>query len=210
MSRNAGRAIAASCTLFAVVGAGIVIYTAFVGDRAVAQVIPDVGMFRAGSELGEDRAGFTGRHKLFVFVSPGSPEWPALEACLQGEAVTSRMEQYVGIFVDPVAEPEVEETLRKRDGLQVVIRALNGALLGGLKSGFSCDDLVKLLESVSLSTPFLEKSPIYARLLESSDPITALKAEGNHDVAVKYVELLKEFEGASSPAVQAAEAEMNK
>jgi len=209
MSRNAGRAVVASCTLVVVVGVGV-IYTAFLGDRVAAQAIPDVGKFRAGSELGEERAGFSGRHRLFLFVTPSSPEWDALTSCLQSPEVVGKMDNFAGILIDPTSERNVEPILRKRDGLQVVIRGLNGEFFGGLRSGFTCDDLATLLDSVNAFAPFTEKSPIYSMLLDSAEPINALKRQGKVDVAAKFVELLAEFEGSDSESVKRAETELRK
>jgi hypothetical protein len=208
MSRKTGRAIAASCALGAVAGAGILIYTIAAGGGAAAQAMPDVGKFRVGSQLGEERAGFSGRPMVMVFASASSAEWLTISSCLESADIKAFMDHFTGILVEEAVEPEVEAVARTRDKLRVVVRGLNGAFLGGLPEGFACADLVALLEAIKKTVPFVEKSPIYARLLESTEPLAALKQEGNGDEAQKYVDLLKEFEGAASAAVEAAEAEL--
>lgn len=210
MSRKAGRAIAASCVLGVAAGAGILIYSIASGGGVAAQEMPDVGKFRVGSQLGEERAGFSGRPMVFVFTSAASPEWATISSCLQGADVEAFMDQFTGVLVDEALELDTEAVPRTRDKLRVVVRGLNGAFLGGLSEGFRCADLVALLDAIKKTVPFVEKSPIYARLLESAEPVAVLKVEGKGAEAQRYVELLREFEGAGSPAVQAADAELNK
>ena len=116
---------------------------------------------------------------------------------------------FTGVLVDARTEPEVEAVLRQRDGLQVVIRELSGAFLGGLPQGFQCSALVNLLSAVrmrSLAAP--EKSPIYAALLDSAAPIDDLIQKGEAEKANKFVELLNEFEGKNSPASLQAQARL--
>ena len=211
MSRNAGRAIAASCTLGVIVGAGVLVYTAFVGDRAVAQVIPDVGKFRSGSELGEERAGFSGRAKVLVFSNAGSAEWTSVANCLQSEAVVAEIDFFTGVLVDEVAEPEVEHYLRE-NGQRVVIRGLQGQVLGLLPVGYTCDELTALLRSVrEVSTTAPEPSPIYVGLVERPlEVVDDLVANGRTADANRYVDLLEEFEGSASPAVQTAKGRLGR
>lgn len=172
-------------------------------DGAPASATPQ---FLQGFERGVERAGFSGRSMVIVF-SGARPADMTLKECLESEAVTRSMDRFTGILVDEAAEPQVESILRKRDGLKVVVRGLNGALLGGIQDGFKCQDLSSLLLAVRSNMPGEpEKSPIYANLLESPGAITHLVSEGKRDEAVKYVEFLRELEGAESPAVRAAEA----
>jgi hypothetical protein len=211
MSRKTGRAIVASCALGAVAGAGILIYTiAAGGGGAAAQALSDVGRFRVGSRLGEERAGFSGRPMVIVFASTSLPEWGTISSCLQGAEVDGFMDHFTGVLVEDAVEPEVEAVARTRDKLRVVVRGLNGAFLGGLPEEFTCADLVALLDAIKKTVPFVEKSPIYARLLESAEPVAILKEEGKGSDAQRYVDLLRDFEGAGSAAVQAAEAELRK
>jgi hypothetical protein len=172
---------------------------------AGAQALPDAGPFRVGSELGEERAGFSGRPKVLVFASAEAPDWPAIAACLQSAAAAEAMGAFTGVLVDERAEPEVESVLRERDGLRVVVRSLSGGFLGGLKGGFACEELAALLRRIraaAASDP--EKSPIYASLLESPAAIDSLIDGGEAAQAEKWVGFLEELEGAASPAVQAA------
>jgi len=209
MSRKTGRAIVASCALGAVAGAGILIYTIVAGGGgAAAQALPDAGKFRVGSQLGEERAGFSGRPMVMVFTS--AIDSAAISACLLSPDVEALMGDFTGVLVEEAAEPDVESVLRARDDFQVVVRALNGSLLGGLRRGFTCADLAALLENVRKGITFIEKSPIYARLLESTEPIDVLKTEGKVAEAARYVELLKEFEGEGSAVAQAAEGALGK
>jgi hypothetical protein len=119
------------------------------------------------------------------------------------------MDFFTGILVDEIAEPDVEAVFRGRDGLGIVVRALNGGVLGGLRAGFTCADLVELLRSIRANaTGEAEKSPIYAGLLESTAPIDALLLNGERARAEKLVGFLKEFEGAQSAAAKNAEARL--
>jgi hypothetical protein len=116
---------------------------------------------------------------------------------------------FVGVLVDEALEPDFEIALRTENSLGVIVRGLNGAFLGWLPVGFRCQDLVLLLGAVrqaTTSTP--EKSPIYLWLLESPAPVDDLVRKGQADLAARYVDLLAEFEGEGSPAVQAAEARL--
>ena len=189
MKSKSGRIIAILCVVSVL--AGLVIY-AFVGRGAgaAAQAIPDVGKFKVGSALGEERAGFSGRPKVQVFATADSPDWPATSACLQSGEVEAEMGSFVGVLVDAGLEPQVEAAQRQRDGLQVVVRSLGGGYLGGLRAGFTCADFVNLLRIIrSNSNPEVEKSPAYATLLDSPDLVDYLEAQGKPGDAAKFVEL---------------------
>ncbi|MBI4604743.1 MAG: hypothetical protein HY721_22505 [Planctomycetes bacterium] len=211
MSRRAKQGISVGLVL-ACVALGIGIYALIAGRGAVtAQTMPDVGRFRAGSELGAERAGFSGRAMVQVFTSAAAADWHAIAACLQDPAVTALMDpQFVGVLVDETLEPTVEEVLRARDKLAVVVRGLNGAFLGGLPAGFTCTELLELLKSLRQRLFFEpEKSPIYANLLERPEVVVdAMVASGDLVKAAKFVAFLEELEGAASPAVVAAKARL--
>jgi hypothetical protein len=199
--------LGALATAFAL-GLGILLYTRLPGGGgAAAQAMPDVGRFKAGSELGMERAGFSGRAMVQVFAQAGTPEWTGISECLASAEVEAEMHFFTGVLVDEAVEPNVESVLRERDGLRVVVRGLNGAVLGGLPVGFTCAELASLLRSVrqrTIAQP--EPSPIYANLLESAAPITDLIQRGEAGRAAKFVDFLKEIEGATSQAVRSAEA----
>jgi hypothetical protein len=209
MSRRAKRGFLVS---FVVVLLGAAIgYSTFErrSQAQAPQALLDVGKFRVGSDLGEERAGFSGRTKLQIFASASSADWASISSCLESEAVAAQMDFFTGILIDETAEPLVEATAGVRDGMRVVVRGLNGAYLGGLPAGFTCQELVALLQQVratAFSGP--EPSPIYANLLESTAAIEDLISKGERAKAAKFVTLLKEFEGATSPAVKAAEAKI--
>jgi hypothetical protein len=210
MKSKSGRVIVACGVLAAVTG--LLIY-AFIakGAGAAAQALPDTGRFKVGSTLGEERAGFSGRPKVQVFASAGSPDWPAISTCLQSAELEAEMGSFVGVLVDAGLEPQVEAAERQRDGLQVVVRSLGGGFLGGLRAGFTCAELVNLLRVIRAnSNPEVEKSPAYASLLDSPDLVDYLEAQGKGGDAAKFVDFLKEFEGASSPAAVAAESRLNR
>ncbi len=208
MSKRARRGLVATVVLGLLIALGVY---SVVGTRgaATAQALPDAGKFRAGSALGEERAGFSGRMMVQVFTTAESKDWPTISACLQAAAVEAELGFFTGILVDEVAEPTVEATLRERDGLRVVVRALNGAFLGGLPAGFTCQDFMDLLKRIraaSISAP--EPSPIYSNLLESAAAIDDLIAKGERTRAEGFVAFLEELEGSTSPAVQAAKASL--
>jgi hypothetical protein len=174
-------------------------------------VLGDAGRFRAGAQLGEDRAGFSGRHKVMVFANPDLPGWAELEACLRNAAVEAELGVFTPVLVDERSDLETEAGLRARHGLGLVARSLSGKLLGVLPRGFSCADLVALLRHFQVENPVPpEKSPLYARLLESPQPIDDLIQRGERARAEKVVEMLREFEGAASLAVAAAEARLGR
>ncbi|MBI4605205.1 MAG: hypothetical protein HY721_24840 [Planctomycetes bacterium] len=211
MSQKAKRGIAAMVLVGGLVGLGVYLAVASVSPAATAQALPDTGRFRGGSELGAERAGFSGKTMVTVFTSAAAPDWPAIAACLESAEVTALMDPYfVGILVDEALEPTVEEVLRTRDGLRLVVRGLNGAFLGGLPAGFTCAELVELLKSLRQRIFFEpEKSPIYANLLERPEAVVdAMALQGEAVKAAKFVAFLEELEGAASPAVLAAKARL--
>lgn len=209
MKSTAGKVIVALCVL-GMLGAFPIIYSLFpvgAGGQTVQELTP-VGKFLIGSALGHERAGFSGRPMVQVFTRADAPDWPYIAACLQSAEVEAEMPFFVGVLVDERLEPDVEENFRAR-GLKVIISGLNGSFLGGLFLGFSCENFVGLLRSVRLSSARSpEKSSIYARLLETPEAIDAFILRGELDKAVRFVDLLKEFEGPTHPAVLAAEARL--
>ena len=206
------------CAGLAVLGVFLVVvgYLAFsrsAGTQEPGDVVAprDVGKFRVGSALGEERAGFSGRAQVLVFTTADAKDWPAISACLESTAVEAEMNFFTGVLVDEVAEPGVERVFRERDGLRVIVRGLGGGFLGCLPAGFACQEFVDLLRAVRLSaTSAPEKSPIYVNLLESTAVLDDLIAKGKRSDAAKYVGLLEELEGSLSPAVQAAKAKLGK
>jgi hypothetical protein len=188
-------------------GVGLVIYSTSSGGAA-AQAITDVGKFRAGSELGEERAGFSGRAKLLVFTNPSAADWLSVSACLQNAAVEAELDFFAPILIDERVE-QVEPVTRERDGMSVVVRGLNGAFLGGLHAGYTCSDLVEFMRSVKArATMAPDPSPIYAALRENALIVDSMIQTGDRARAEKFVGFLREFDGATSPAVVAAEARL--
>jgi hypothetical protein len=209
MNGKTGRVVVACCALCAAAGLVAFMVVRTGGVKAAPQVLSDVGKFRAGAALGEERAGFSGRAKLMVFASAGDPGWSALQACLTNPALEAELSVFTPVLIDEQVDLATEDVLRERDGLRVVVRALNGKFLGGLQVGFRCDELVDLLHSIRANTTLgLERSPIYSLLMRTPEPIDALLQEGKRADAEKAVEFLIEFEGSGSPAVAAAEARL--
>lgn len=205
MHSRSGRVIVASCALLGL--AGCVAYALIgAGGGAGAQTLPDSGKFKVGSAVGEERAGFSGRSKVQIFTTSDDPSWPAISACLQSPEVTAEMDFFVGVLVDAGLEPQTEGMHREHNGLQVIVRGLNGAFLGALKPGFTCGELVELLKAIhARANPEVEKSPIYNALLQSAEVVDFLNQKGEAQKAARFVDLLRDFEGAQSPAVLAAE-----
>jgi hypothetical protein len=211
MSQRTKRYLTAFTLLVAIAG-GLAGFF-FVGERkapagAVQQVLSDVGRFRVGAELGQERAGFSGLPLLYVFANPDDPNWGNVQACLQDFAIVEELASFTPILVDARTDTETEIALRER-GFQMVVRRLSGKVMGMLPVGFECAELLELLQlipSQMIVTP--QKSPIYARLLESPDVIDAMLQQGERNQAEKFVGFLREFEGEASPAVQAAEARL--
>ncbi len=193
----------AAYSVCAIVAAGAVVCAALLGHRAVvAQAVVDVGHFRVGSALGEERSGFSGRSKVIVFAG---------SECLESPAVTAEMDFFVGVIVDPRAEPEVESYLREHEH-GVVIRGLQGQVIALLPDSYTCEELVGLLRFVresSVRGP--EPSPIYWNLVERpQEVVDDLLANDRGQDALRYAEMLEEFEGAGSPAVQTVNARLGR
>ena len=155
-------------------------------------------------------AGFSGLPKLMVFASPNDPGWTALQVCLVDPVLEAELSAFTPVLVDERVDFLTEATLRQRDGLRVVVRGLNGKFLGGLPVGFRCDELLALLQSIRADTTMApDKSPIYSVLLRTPEPIDSLLNQGERATAEKVVDFLREFEGAGSPAVAAAESRLS-
>jgi hypothetical protein len=209
MNGKTGRFVVACCVLFAVAGGVAFMILRTGGVRAAPQALADVGRLRVGSALGEERAGFSGRPKVLVFTSATDPQWSAIQACLLSLSAEAELSSFTPVLVDETLDADEERVLRERDGLRVVVRGLNGKFWGGLPAGFRCEELLALLHSIRTEMIQLpEKSPIYARLLESTEPIDWLIQEGQLARAQKFVEFLAEFEGTGSPACTAAQARL--
>jgi hypothetical protein len=114
------------CTLGAVAGAGILIYSMVAGGGAAAQVLTDVGRFKVGSELGMERAGFSGRAMLMIFATAGVAEWDSLSSCPQSLEVEARLGHFTPIIVDERTEPDAPSVLRVREDIQVAQRQRAG------------------------------------------------------------------------------------
>jgi hypothetical protein len=211
MNGKTGRVILVCCGLCAVAGVLSFGIMRSGGVGAAPQALTDVGRFRVGAALGEERAGFSGRAQLMVFASADDPGWSALQACLTDPTLEAELSSFTPVLIDERVDIAAEEVLRQRDSLRVVVRGLNGKFLGGLAVGFRCDELVELLRSIGANTIMApDKSPIYSVLLRTSEPIDSLMNEGQRAQAERFVEFLREFEGGGSPAVVAAESRLNR
>jgi hypothetical protein len=209
MNTKTGRVVVACCVFSTLAGLGGFLALRTGGVGASQQAIEDVGLFRVGAMLGEERAGFSGLPKLQVFADAADPGWASLQACLTAPGLQEALAGFTPVLIDERADLETEKVLRERDGARVVARGLNGKVLGALPAGFTCADLLDLLIEIQANTlQSPEKSPIYARLLETTEPIDVLVSQGQAERAAKFVEFLAEFEGAQSPAVMAAEARL--
>jgi hypothetical protein len=204
MSKRTKRGIAFSAII--ALAAGLAVYLAVPGGTAArTQALSDVGVFRAGSALGEERAGFSGRPQVKVLVSEGAETIVRVSAALQDPAVVNAMAAYTGVLVDAAAEPGVEQVLRERDKLQVVVRSLDGSFLGGLEA-VTAPELARLLETISARLgKAAEPSPLLARLRESTEPIDAMLQEGKRAEAEKFADFLREIDGPAADSVQAVE-----
>jgi hypothetical protein len=170
-----------------------------------------VGLFRLGSRLGEDRAGFFGRPKFQVFADTSDRALPALEACLKSPEVEAVLGKFTPVLIDASGPEEsgAEAELRSA-GFQVVLRGLDGGFLGGLEAGRSCGELVDLLAAAGASLPQPQESPICTLLRQHPEAIDDVVRLGGRAEAVKYVELLKEVEGESSDTVAAIQARLER
>ncbi len=214
MNSKTGK-IAILCCFVALIGVVVAAYAVLgIGRSAVSQdqaiqILTGAGSFKVGSALGEERGGFSGRPMVQVFVSADEKDWPVVSAALQSPEVEAEMGSFTGVLIDPKVEPQIEEGYRGQ-GIQALVRGLDGSFLGALPPGFGAINLAKLLNRIRVgSFRAIEKSPIYASLLRSPDAIDSLKAKGEIEKARRFVELLKELEGADSPAVLEAEARLN-
>ncbi|MBI4257905.1 MAG: hypothetical protein HY619_03025 [Thaumarchaeota archaeon] len=218
MSARQSRMLSACCGLaiVAVVAAILLLNARGAGGGAAGAAqaaLTDVGRFKLGAKLGEERAGFSGLPKIQVFANSSDPNWPAVQACLQEAAIEAELiGSFTAVLVDTSDPQEAQVELGARElGYQVILTALNGKFLGGLAAGFACRDLLALLRTIKAETVIRpEKSPIYARLLETAQPIDWLIQNSERAKADRFVDFLKEFEGVDSPAVRAAEASLNR
>ena len=172
----------------------------------------DLGAFRVGAALGEERAAFSGFAKLTVFLDPASAERDFVEACLSDAAIAADLVAFTPILVDASATDDaaVEATLRTQ-GFQIVIRRMSGEFLGGLMVGFDCAELIDLLRAVRAgdSKP-PARDELYRILLADPPSIDAVVAGAGFERAHLAYELLREFEGAESSIVQAVGARLGR
>ncbi len=164
--------------------------------------------FQWGIDLGKERAGFSGLPRGQIFVDE-SVDKTALDACLESPAIKALLPSFTGIFISAEEEDSSPRRLRRSGEHQVIVRRVNGKILGILPPGFTCGELQEMLERClrhMIIKP--KKSPIYRRLLESPDPLDRVIERGEADRARKFVDFLKELEGKDHPAAVAAEARL--
>lgn len=212
MSKRQGHVLLTSLGMIALAGAGVgAFFLGGGGQDPQASALADVGAFKVGSAVGEERAGFSGRPKVQVFISADDPTWPTLQACLASAEVQTAVAPFVGVIVDPKADPETEAILRQRGDHTVIARGLSGKLYGSLPATFTCENLTSFLNTLAASLPATpEKSPIYASLMDDQKALDGLIQAGAGEKANRFVELLEEFEGASNVKVLAAKAKLGK
>jgi hypothetical protein len=182
------------------------------GGSAQTAALSDVGRFRAGSALGERRAGFSGRPKVQVFADRSARDWPGLEACLKSPEVGALLDRFTPVLADASdpAEAGAEADLRAA-GFQVVVRGLDGGFLGGLGAGHDCAALVGLLAAVRDGLPAEPKeSPMCTLLRERPEVVDEMLRQGNRAEAEECLELLRELDGEGSGVVAAVEARLSR
>jgi hypothetical protein len=213
MSRRA-RGYLAGLTFLLALGGGLAGF--FLGGRkaplgGAQEALSQVGRFRVGAELGEERAAFSGRPKLLVFASPEDGGWADLASCLTDPALSEDLSYFTPILVDERADLETERRLREENGLRVVARAKNGKYLGGLTAGFGCGELADLIAGIRANARLsLDRSPLYSVLVRDPSAIDAIAAESGIEAANRFADLLGELEGAGSPVVQEIEARLGR
>jgi hypothetical protein len=215
MSPKARGGFGALAALVVVGGVGAFLALGGGGEAQQADPPPDPGAeaeklkrFQYGYDLGRERAGFSGLPMVQIFVDE-TVDQAALDACLESPEVQALMPSFTGIFINSEDEDSSPRRLRRKGEHQVIVRAVNGKILGILPGGYTCAELLEMLERIPRSMIIQPmKSPIYQRLLESPDPIDQLIAEDKAERARKYVDVLAELEGKDHPAVIAAEARL--
>lgn len=129
MSKRARQGITLS--LIVALGVGVAVYVASPGRTAArVQEIADVGVFRVGYDRGLERASFTGRAMVQVFVPATEPSvLEALSTILADGKVTSNMATFTGVIV-PVppeehhSDAELETRLKEEESrLQAAVEA---------------------------------------------------------------------------------------
>jgi hypothetical protein len=158
--------------------------------------LEDTGSFRVGVELGEERWGFTGRLQFMIFTSTSDPRWPDIQACLNDPLLDPEMEHYVGVLVDELTDQTTLAGLRNQ-GIRGVGRSLSGPIVGLLPAGFTCLDLLRVLQNGRLGA-FNEKSPVYSVLLDRPEAIVDVARTSGCASAAKFANFIEEFEGAES------------
>jgi len=179
-------------------------------EPAAPVVLPDIGAFRVGSALGDERAGFSGMPSVFVFASAHDASWPELRECLETAESAGALAGYTPVLVDSADpfEDHVEPKLRA-NGAQVVIRNRQGRFLGALQAGFECADFVALLAAAKGMTT-IPPQPSPLRTFLRQEPIAGIDsilARDGRERAERVAALFREFDG-DTGAVRAAEARL--
>jgi hypothetical protein len=163
-------------------------------------------LFSHGYKLGHELAGFSGRPMLLLFEDTSLPEWSGLPLeCEKNPKLNDILSKRVqGIVVDKSQDTDVFSRYGDPPLRTLIIRDLNGPILGILQSEYSIEDLERLLDAV-LPMTTTEKSPAYIRLLENTLLLDELSGKNEAEEAARIVRLLKHFEPGSEALLRAEE-----
>ena len=174
------------------------------GPIGEAEALSDVGVFRRGYEESMLRAGFSGRPLLRVYFSRSSRDIRGLRAMLAAPRVQELAAHFTPAWIEIAEIPEKVTNRPPESELPLVaVHDVHGRCLG-LLSGerLTSESLLEMLEALPRTWP---KSPLYQRLLESTEPLDFMASRGDLDRARFTVQVLRELE-AETPAVVQAEA----
>ena len=174
------------------------------GLMGEAEALSDVGVFRRGYEESKLRAGFSGRPLLRVYFSRSSRELRALREILQEPRVQELAGRFTPAWVEISDIPDRASDRPPEAELPLIaVHDIHGRCLGVLSGErLTSENLLEMLEALPRTWP---KSPLYQRLLESTEPLDFMASRGDLDRARFTVQVLRELE-AETPAVVQAEA----
>jgi len=193
MNSKNGRIIVALCFLVGLVS--IFGFVVAVRSGAVSQEAQKPILFSEGYQAGHELAGFSGRPMVMAF-SDGKDSTMAdfLLSCQSDPDLAKLLsENFIGVYVDIAKEPAIAETLGISQSGVILVKDIHGPVLGVLESGYTCADLLKRLQEISLYLN-IEKSSIYADLLLGADALDQFKQSHSDQETENVVRMFRKFE----------------
>jgi hypothetical protein len=196
MNSKKGRVILGLCFIAGIVS--ILCVVAMVRSRAMSQEAQKLTLFSEGYEAGHELAGFSGRPMVMVFCDGKDATLRDFLLSCQSDPDLAKLlnESFIGVYVDMSIEPTVAETYGVSKPGLIMIKDIHGPVLGILESEYSCGDLLKRLQEISLYLN-VEKSSIYADLLLGAEALDQYNQSHSDQDTEKVVQLFRRFEPGS-------------